>query len=964
MELLPKIWGIMAEDFNDSQKAEDFLVKEKRKDEELADSEKDIKKELKEKIKEEKEAIENIEKEKRKLNKVEKEIKKEVKKDEELALDFGKIKNFFRPGKKRTKSSPEGPVDLSAVGKFLWEYRIVILILIAVIFAVGIRMQTAQLPFTDKWADSTVDNYFRNQIASQVSQQYPNLPDRNKQAIIQQQFENYKEANQKALEQQKRELSKQFKEFFKFDSTGHNYMPDIDPYVFLRYAENYIDHGYIGDEKTTVNGTEVQWNTHQMGPLKKRIGTKTLHPYLLAYLYYTIKIFDPDTTPMNSAAFFPVLFAALSVIPAFFIGRKIAGNIGGFFSSLIIAIHPAFMGRSLWGHADTDAYNIFFPLFIAWIFLTAIDEKNRTRQMAYAAIAGVITGIYSLAWNGWWYVFDFIIGMLVIYLIYLFIKEKGFKERTRQVAITAGVFLLFSGIFVSLLSAGGLSSFVNAPLQPLGFSKIKIAAHETLWPNVYTTVAELNPASLDQIMNSLGGGLLFFISLVGIALMFLKRQGKIQVHTALLIIFWYIGIFYASTKGVRFTMMLVPPFALAFGTAIGRIYDKVTSYSKKELNMSRKVTGIVIIIIFLLLLIKPYNTSVNTAKSDVPIINDAWYYSLNKIKLEAAPDAIVNSWWDFGHHFKYYADRTVTFDGGSQNTPMAHWIGRTLLTEDEKLAVGILRMLDCGENTAFEKLNEEIDDVSKSVYILYDAVKLSREEAKDYLAGEGLSDAEAETILEYTHCQPPENYFITSEDMVGKSGVWAHFGSWDFDRADVWVFARKMPQEQAVDFIMEGSNISREEAERLYFEAQGIANEGQANQWIAPWPSYAGTSSCVNIENETIKCNNGVEINITSKDVRIPTQQGIAQPHSFVYRTAEGVAEKEFDSSVELSVALIGDAENPRIVLMQPPLARSMFTRLFYYEGYGLEHFDLFSHQTGLTGTNVYVWKVDWEGNE
>ena len=264
-------------------------------------------------------------------------------------------------------------------------------------------------------------------------------------------------------------------------------------------------------------------------------------------------------------------------------------------------------------------------------------------------------------------------------------------------------------------------------------------------------------------------------------------------------------------------------------------------------------------------------------------------------------------------------------------------------------------------NTAFEKLDAKINDVSVSVKMLYEIVTLDRDDAKKYIENAGLSDEEAEAVLQFTHCSPPENYFITSEDMVGKSGVWAHFGSWDFDRADIWVFARKMPRQQAVDFIMKNSKVSREEAERLYFEVMSLRNENEANSWIAPWPSYAGISNCINKNNETISCANGISINLTSMEASVPTQQGIMKPNSLVYKTSEGLAEKEFNSSLGLSVALLG-TENPQIVLMQPPLARSMFTRMFYYDGYGLEHFNLFDYQRGLTGTEIYVWKVDWEG--
>ena len=82
-------------------------------------------------------------------------------------------------------------------------------------------------------------------------------------------------------------------------------------------------------------------------------------------------------------------------------------------------------------------------------------------------------------------------------------------------------------------------------------------------------------------------------------------------------------------------------------------------------------------------------------------MTDGWYNSLTKIKEESQEDAIINSWWDFGHQFITVSKRGATFDGGSQNRPMAHWIGNALLTSDEKTTVGILRMLDCDSNGAF-----------------------------------------------------------------------------------------------------------------------------------------------------------------------------------------------------------------------------------------------------------------------
>ena len=89
----------------------------------------------------------------------------------------------------------------------------------------------------------------------------------------------------------------------------------------------------------------------------------------------------------------------------------------------------------------------------------------------------------------------------------------------------------------------------------------------------------------------------------------------------------------------------------------------------------------------------------------------------------------MNSWWDFGHHFKFISDRAVTFDGGTQNSPQAHWIGRVLQTDNEEEAIAILRMLDCGANSAFKLALEETNDPLISVSLVKDIIMHhSREE--------------------------------------------------------------------------------------------------------------------------------------------------------------------------------------------------------------------------------------------
>ena len=51
-------------------------------------------------------------------------------------------------------------------------------------------------------------------------------------------------------------------------------------------------------------------------------------------------------------------------------------------------------------------------------------------------------------------------------------------------------------------------------------------------------------------------------------------------------------------------------------------------------------------------------------------------------------------------------------------------------------------------------------------------------------------------------------------------------------------------------------------------------------------------------------------------------------------------------------------------VISSPELADSIFTRTFYLKGLGLHYLRPFSQQTAIIGSQIYVWKVDWDGGE
>ncbi len=844
--------------------------------------------------------------------------------------------------------------------------------------AVWTRMQSSKMPAADDWAGAHINNNVRSQLENMIAQQYPNLPSNRRAQLLEQEWTKYKTTNKDQLTSKIKELGQQFRSFYQYDFQGSNfvYPPDIDPYYYLRYARNLIDKGQTGD----IVKDGKQWDNHMVAPIGNEV-EKNILPYLLAWWHKIAKLSGMDI--LQSGASFPVAMAVLFLIPAFFVGRKLGGIVGAITSASAIGLNTAIFSRTTWGHPDTDVFNILFPLFIVWMFIESIDAHDSKKRWIFTSLTGLTVGLYSIAWSGWWYMFDFLLAAMAVYVLYelavdtrLRVACKQFNWQTlthhpawKIVRISIALFII-SLLFVSLFQ--GFDAFLDAFKKPFAFTKIDSASRETLWPNVFTTVAELNPGSTEGIITSVTGWdkkgkFAVFLSLLGLAwFAYAFRKRPERMTYSILILIWLIATFYASLKGIRFTLLMGPAYALGLGALAGMLHNTLTPWLKK-IKIPSLATGALILILFSLVLLPQAESIFYGSHGDVPIINDAWVNVLTQIRQNSAPDAILNSWWDYGHHFKFFSDRAVTFDGASQSKPQAHWIGRVLLTNNEDEAIGILKMLDCGSNKAFDVLDTVLQNTPKSVQLLHQIMLRDKNDALQSLLDKNLSQEVANQVISLTHCTPPEDYFITSDDMVGKSGVWAHFGSWDFDKALVWQTLRKQSRNEAINTLVQNGK-SADESSTLYDEAQTISSEKDADAWIAPWHGFVGGSfsSCEQKEG-IIRCGNGLMFNLSSNEVRMVMEKGIDVPQVMVFVNQDGKFErKEFNNSnIDLGVALFPHPYGGLAsIFMSPALASSMFTRLYFFQGHDLIHFKHFATERFLHEAWVSVWKLDWENTE
>jgi len=883
-----------------------------------------------------------------------------------------KIKNFFASEKTKKVIKVGLPI---------------LLFIIPLILAISFRITAQFLPITDSWAKNTVENNLRNQIFSQLSNQYPGLGANELNDLIESEYKRIYSEQEPQIKEAVAQLSQNFKDRLR---TEHNttYLYELDPYYYYRNAQNILNHGFEADVKTD----EGYVDTHIFAglPLEYRDAQKNklwnILPWFEAITYKVLNTIGFKVDLMTIAFYASTVFASIAVIFAFLLAKDLTkSSWGGFFAGLVVALHPFMLSRTMGGFSDTDAFTVLFPLLAMFFYFRAFKSEKLDGKTIYSALFGLTYFIFPRAWGGWWYSYVILMGIAFMYLAYELTKHfislkvkkslnwNDYFKKIKPYLLTFLLLLVFSGLFISLTMRSFLA-FLNLPFQALsGREMLKSVGITTIWPNVFTTVAELNPGSFSDLVNNNSGTLGMLLIALGIFFALLKNEKSKErsIVPFFVMAIWTLATIYTVYSGVRFVLLWVPIVALAFAYVGSIGIEKIAQLISKLIEIPKLATKITLLVLLILFFVLPssgfYQQAKRISVGHVPSFDDAWNEALTKIDREASPDAIINSWWDFGHWFKAIGNRPTTLDGGVQNHPQAHWLGKLMLTTDEKQSIAILRMLDCGANKAFDFLEEKTNDSYEAIQILNNALEMSDEDARAYLIST-VGDNTTEYVMKHAFCEPPENYFVASEDMVGKSGVWAHFGSWDFTRAKMYSEVKaKRSIADSENYLIENFNLTKSDASKYVSEI----NSKSGDEWISPWPSYfGGMIGCTKLNESTLSCikrmdaTSGIALYIDLDEMEayaLAANQEKLRVKKFVYNKANNVYSKvDPNSPFDYGVILKKEGESYSFVISHTMIADSMFTRLFFFNGAGTNYFDLFHSDRDTFGNNFYIWKVNW----
>lgn len=103
-----------------------------------------------------------------------------------------------------------------------------------------------------------------------------------------------------------------------------------------------------------------------------------------------------------------------------------------------------------------------------------------------------------------------------------------------------------------------------------------------------------------------------------------------------------------------------------------------------------------------------------------------------------------------------------------------------------------------------------------------------------------------------------------------------------------------------------------------------------------------------------------------NQNISLGTQQGVLIPSlAAIVGEDNQISTIEFEDGEEFGVTLWPetDANNQtRIIsiITSPELTGATFTQLFFANGQGMQHYEVFRDVRTVTGQRIITWKVDW----
>ena len=241
------------------------------------------------------------------------------------------------------------------------------------------------------------------------------------------------------------------------------FLNEFDPY-FDYYAANHVvvlaqQHGLIyalfnnppncGPAVLTACHDQqgyYNWHTIQMWyPYGRDVAaTSQVGLQLTGAFSYLIvnSVFGIQVSFYDFLVIFPVLIGSLTIIPLYYLVKKITNSAGGIFAALIFAVSPPILERGNLGWFKSEPLSLFASVIGAYFFLSMYSSKTTLRGVLLRGfIAGLMFGYSIIDWGGG---DEFVLIFGLVFLVAPFVKSVDLQKTVQGGSILVGTLLLIA----------------------------------------------------------------------------------------------------------------------------------------------------------------------------------------------------------------------------------------------------------------------------------------------------------------------------------------------------------------------------------------------------------------------------------------------------------------------------------------------------------------------------------------
>jgi len=669
---------------------------------------------------------------------------------------------------------------------------------------------------------------------------------------------------------------------------------DYDPWFFYRTAKMILDNNFV----------PPKWDLLSYFPPGRPFYSSYGWQYIMIIFYKILSIFSSNITFMEAAKLSPVIMVGLAIIPAFLFGRLLTNNWGGLITGFVAATTPTFIGVSMGGYCDTDAVVVFFSFLCLYSIVLAMKRK----KIPYYVFSVLVNLIFIYTWWFGWYVLFFFTLFIPAFLLFKLLENilherklnfiKTIKE-TKELLIPLLIIIIVTNILGYLIGSGSMFNFLSVGL---GFTiKTRLI--------VNVSVAELQPIDIftrDGFLAVAGrvGIVPMLFSVIGLPILVIYKLIKKEKMNfiEIFLFIWIIITFYLILHGVRFSLL----FSCAIATTTGYVIGHLIKFNYRSL-IGATIFGIVA---FSLLMYTSDAISYSYSASGMEV-DQNWIDMLDWLNTNADKNALVETWWDPGHIIAGYTGLRVHADGGhcavGECIPYNHNIriqdmGKIMSTNDEEEAITLINK--------YKQLSPEDCQEVKNVY---------------------------DDIVPKEACEPAsEIYFIASSDLIGKFTWMNYFGGY------------RAPISSNYDFMKNPGVCcaSTPPTEPGQISCGEFASQGKGVWVWCPW-IFSLSSVTQDQEGNPVYLYDyaGLKMALIQKGnylIPVYNNQFIINHLTFFYNGQQQNQDlSNYNATLERIDGLVWVQSDFRsLIYFAPAIKDSMFTRLFFYGGEGLKHFE------------------------